>query len=406
MRAGPERADLGAGRPRRRRRWAAAATAALATAIVAGFLISGVASRHPSVRSKPIQPAAASPPAKPPPSSREFGVSVNRLFNDRAFTQKQIDAQLQALRRTGVSIARSDALWELTEVQPPIGGVHRYDWGFDDTVAGSLAAEGLRWLPIIDYSAGWAESIPGVGHSPPVWASAYAAYAAAFAARYGRGGSFWSTHPGLAPLPVDTYEIWNEPDSTRFWSPTPNPTRYAELYLRARNAIVDVDSSARVIVGGLTNIVGFLPVMLAARPDLRGHIDGVAIHPYGPNPQAVLARVRAAQGVLRSLDLGAVPLYVTEFGWATHPAGARYWLPEPLRALFISRTVAELGHVDCTLAAIVLYTWVTPERNPAQREDWFGIHPPSGQTSLDAAAFASGVRRAAARGARISLCSA
>ena len=44
----------------------------------------------------------------------------------------------------------------------------------------------------------------------------------------------------------------------------------------------------------------FLAGMLAARPDLRGHIDGVAIHPWGPNPAAVLDHVRSARAELRS----------------------------------------------------------------------------------------------------------
>ena len=84
---------------------------------------------------------------------------------------------------------------------------------------------------------------------------------------------------------------------------------------------------ARVIVGGLTNPRAFLPAMLRARPDLAGHIDGVAIHPYGANPLVVLRTVRDARAVLDSLGLSAVPLYVTEFGWTTEPAGALDWAP-------------------------------------------------------------------------------
>jgi hypothetical protein len=207
---------------------------------------------------------------------------------------------------------------------------------------------------------------------------------------------FWRSRPDLVPHPVDTYEIWNEPDSPTFFAPVPDAARYADLYLRARGAIAAVDPNARVVVGGLTHVSTFLPAMLAAQPALRGRIDGVGIHPYAPNPALVLADVRSARHLLRTLALGRVPLYLTEFGWTIHPAGALNWLPERLRPGYIARTFAELGRTGCGVAAAVLYTWVTPERILSDREDWFGISPPGGGSNADTAAFAAGLREAAA----------
>jgi hypothetical protein len=385
---------------------------AAAVVAIAAVLLTGGGShrgRASSTGQAPAPPPAAAPtplgaPAKPPPGSEQFGVNVNRLFNDRSYTPSQIDSQLNALSATSATVARSDALWEAAEPSAPLGGVHHYDWSFDDLIAGSLAAHGLRWIAILDYSAPWAQSIPGQDHSPPSSASDFGAFAAAFAARYGSGGSFWREHPALAPEAVGTYEIWNEPDNAEFWLPAPDPARYVELYLRARDAIEAVDPAARVIVGGLTNPSAFLPAMLSARPDLAGHIDGVAIHPYGANPSVVLARVRFARRALSSLGLSTVPLYVSEFGWTTSPAGALSWAPEAVRPRYVSSTLAALGHSDCAVAATLLYTWVTPERDPANHEDWFGVHPPAGGTSPDNEAFAAGVREAARPGATVRVC--
>jgi hypothetical protein len=159
-----------------------------------------------------------------------------------------------------------------------------------------------------------------------------------------------------------------------------------------------------VIIGGLTNPSAFLPAMLAARPDLAGHIDGIAIHPYGPNPSVVLARVQSARRALSPLGLSTVPLYVTEFGWTTSPAGALSWAPAGVRTRYISSTLAALGHSDCGVAVTLLYTWVTPERNPANPEDWFGIHPPDRGTSADTEAFAAGLRNAVRPRATVSSC--
>jgi polysaccharide biosynthesis protein PslG len=349
-------------------------------------------------------PPPVGPAAQPPPTPERFGASVNRLFNDRAYTRAQIDVQLHTLRQAGATVARSDALWEAAEPAAPVNGNHHFDWSFDDLIAGSLAANGLQWLPILDYSAPWARSVAGQDHSGPRSPSAFASFAAAFASRYGSGGTFWREHPGLKGLSVSTYEVWNEPDNKEFWVPVPNAAQYVDLYLSARNAITTVDPSARVIVGGLTNISAFLPAMLQARPDLAGHIDGVAIHPYGANPLIVLARIRGARSVLASLGMSSVPLYVTEFGWTTHPAGALDWAPARLRLSYIAATIEALGHLDCGVAAAILYTWVTPERNLADSQDWFGIHPPRGGSSPDSSAFAASLRTATQPAKTVELC--
>jgi hypothetical protein len=137
----------------------------------------------------------------------------------------------------------------------------------------------------------------------------------------------------------------------------------------------------------------FLPAMLGARPQLKGHIDGVAIHPYG-SPTVVLEKVRADREALTALGLATVPMYVTEFGWTTHPAGALNYVPAGLRPAYITRTLAALGHLDCGIAASLLYTWVTPERDANDSQDWYGIHAASGGSTPDSAAFAAGLRRA------------
>jgi hypothetical protein len=176
------------------------------------------------------------------------------------------------------------------------------------------------------------------------------------------------------------------------------------MYLRARDEIAAVDPSARVILGGITHPEAFLPKMLRARGDLVGHVDGVGIHPYGANPLVVLGRVRAARRVLDSVGMATVPLYVTEFGWATQPPGVFTYAPASVRPGYISTTLRLLGHTNCAIAGAELYTWVTPEQNPGNKEDWYGIHPPGGGESPDTDAFTAGLRAAAHPGKTLHLC--
>jgi hypothetical protein len=374
------------------------AVAGLIVAVILIVLLAGTTG-GPGPAAPP--PPATAPPVPTPPSSEQFGANVNRLFDDRTYTPVQIGTQLSALHAAGATIARSDALWEASEPSPPVGGVHRFAWGFDDEVAGALARLHLRWLPILDYVTGWDQSVPGQDHSPPRSAADYAAYAAAFAGRYGVGGSFWREHPELPQLAVAQYEIWNEPDNPVFWAPRPDPARYSQLYASAAAAIHAADPPAQVLVGGLTNARAFLPAMLAADPSLRLQVDGVAIHPYAVTPAAVLANVAGARRVLDSLGMALTPLYVTEFGWTTSPRGALDGAAPRVRPRYIEQTLAALGHTGCDVAAVTLYTWVTPERDPRNAQDWFGVSPPRDPGhSPDVTAFETGLRRGLEPGPR------
>ncbi|MGI9184473.1 MAG: hypothetical protein ACR2GZ_05830 [Solirubrobacteraceae bacterium] len=379
--------------PQRRRLIAAATLVAAAVVFLVAWLLANAGPPHPGgpTTSPPSTPARA----LPAPAQQEFGASVNLLFNGPRVGDGVIAAQLRALRATGATVARTDALWEATEPTAPVAGVHHYDWRFDDRIAGALSAAGLRWLPILDYSAPWAQSIAGQDHSPPRSDAEYAAYAGAFAARYGAGGEFWRAHPQLTSEPVQTIEIWNEPDNGEFWTRTPDAAAYADLYAAARRAVDAAVPAARVIVGGLTRPTEFLPAMLAARPGLAGHIDGVGVHPYG-TPPVVAAKLQADRRMLTAAGLGAVALYATEFGWTTSPPGALAYVPAAIRPGYIRQTLDELGGSRCGVATAVLYTWYSPDQNPADSQQWYGINAPTGAPTADSTAFAAGVHSAAA----------
>lgn len=332
------------------------------------------------------------PPARFAPPTVQFGTNVNYLYNVRHISQARRDAQLAELQATGATIARTDALWEAAENAPPAGGVHRYHWRFDDRIVSSLAAHGIRWDPIVDYVAGWDQSVAEQDHSPPRRLADYAAFAAALAGRYGLHGAFWSEHRSLPYVPTGTYEIWNEPDNRDFWAPAPNPAVYAEVYIAARNAIKRIEPRSRVIVGGLIGPRSFLAGILAAIPGLRNRIDGVAIHPYGPSPSAVLGNVALARAGLDALGMRATPLYVTEYGWATEPPGGAGYLPAAQRPSFIAQTETMLGRSGCGIGSVDLYTWLTPRRHLGDNEDWYGISPRNASGSPDVSAFAAGLR--------------
>ena len=312
------------------------------------------------------------------------GVNVNRLFND-ATPAADIERQLTAVRMAGITIARTDALWAFMDPWGPPGPGSPGFLRATDRRARLLAEHDLRWQPVLDYTPGWAQSRDGDMHSPPSDPRQFADFAGRFAARYGHGGSFWAANPDLPCRPVEMYEIWNEENDAKFWSPTPDPAGYADLYLLARAAIHRVDPGAVVAIGGLANDGGaFLRRMYTARPGLLGQVDAVAVHPYAKRVNNVLASVDHFRATLLAQRAGAVPLYITELGWYTHaPPGARLLESQHTRADSLARVLH--GLITCrtrdNLRLVEPYTWWTPEQDARNDEDWYGLSHTDGKLS-------------------------
>ena len=340
-----------------------------------------------------IAAAALAPGASAAPA--ELGINANRVFND-SFDGRRWALHLGAIEDAGIRMARTDAFWETVEPDPPENGVHDYDFTYLDFIAVALANHGIRWQPIVDYSAFWASSVPGNDHAPPRDADDYAAYAGAFAARYGRGGSAWEDYDPETEPEVTTYEIWNEPNLANFWQPEPDPAAYMELYAKARAAIRAVDPQALVLVGGLVPGTGFERRLYETRPDAAEIIDGVAFHPYAATADGVLAEVRRLRRTLEEVGDPDAPIHLTELGWVTNPPGAALYQPEEQRAQSLEAAVRALAWSDCGLGTVIPYTWTTPESNPDDIEDWYGIYHPGGAPSPTSEAYTRVVAERAA----------
>jgi len=321
-----------------------------------------------------------------------FGVNGQEVFN---LPSDSWDRHLSAMSRGGLQIVRLDAPWAVAEPQPPdrATGQHRYDWKSFDSWVTEYARHGLRWLPIVSYSSSWSGQVVGDQNSPPARLDYYAAYAAALARRYGRGGSFWREHPELPQLPVTRYELWNEPNAVQFWHPQDRaPELYADLYMAARSALRRVDPGARAIVGGLALVNSgvmsqndFVERMYRHRRELRGNVDAVGFHPYSPTVADVYGKLREFRQTLARVGAGGVPIEITEVGWTT--TNTR----EQDRAAALARLADELPRSDCNVQGLMPHTWVGGEYNPANPEHWFGIYNRDGTPKESGSAYLKAV---------------
>jgi large repetitive protein len=322
--------------------------------------------------------------ADPSVPADEVGVNAQWLFPSYSQSSGVWDTQTDEMAAAGVKVVRLDAEWRRAEPDAPVDGVHSYDWSFYDAVVATLARHGIRWYPIVDYSAPWSGQTPGDWRSAPASLSEYATYARALVERYGRGGTFWAAHPELPQHPVEQWEIWNEENGDYFWGAAPDPARYADMYEQARAAIHEVDPSATVVVGGLINWSAndFLTGMFSARPDLQ--VDAVGLHAYSSTAAGVLGWTHSMRQTLAYLGHPDTPIEITEVGWSTQGDGQS--ISDAARAALITQLLpaatAERG-----VTRLMLHTWVSRESYDDQAEDWYGLFHPDGRPTLAGTAF-------------------
>lgn len=215
-----------------------------------------------------------------------------------------------ALRDIGSHWVRLNVEWRSTETSQG-----HYDSSllsyYDDAVDVARSA-GQRVLMLVSQSPGWASGSTNK-EAPPKDPATYAAFVHFLASR-------WAGK-------VDAWEVWNEPNISRFWPTGPNPAAYTALLKAAYPAIKSADPGADVVFGGpSTNDYDFIEGAYAA--GAKGYFDVMATHPYTcGSPESVsYSNGRISKGSFlgyREIHNTMLaqgddkPIWLTEFGWST-----------------------------------------------------------------------------------------
>jgi hypothetical protein len=236
----------------------------------------------------------------------------------------------QDLRGMAASRVRTDRfLLSWRSVEPTRDSTN---WGPVDKVVGDLAAHGIRALPVLWGTPEWVLQ----GQSRPPLGSAFAEQAwrdflHAVVARYGPGGSFWATrYPqrfggGATPWPVQSWQIWNEPNVTRFFDPGQTvghaARQYARLLSISHDAIKSQDPDASIVLAGLLRNANSLAWDflngLYTVPGFKGDFEIAALHPYAGDLGQFQRAIERFRGVMVHHGDGATPLWLTEFSWGS-----------------------------------------------------------------------------------------
>jgi hypothetical protein len=327
-----------------------------------------------------------------------LGVMADGPLLDRSFP---LEPEFDRMVADGVESVRTAFYW--ADAQPyaswsavPASEAARFrdaegiptDFSELDRVVAAAAARRLNLLPVIIRAPAWAAVQPGNQASPPSSAAAYARFATALVHRYGPAGSFWGEHPELTAMPLRDWQIWNEPNITRYWSKQPFAGAYVRLLRAARTAIKGADPGAHIVLCGLANF-SWIALRAIYRAGGRGLFDVGAVHPFTSTPRLAVKIVRYNRIVMRKNGDGRKPIMVTEltwssakgktrntFGWETTERGQAKRLTEAYRRMVSARR--SLG-----ISRVYWYTWLTPDASSPNSFDWSGLRKLRHGTGVD-----------------------
>ncbi|MGE4351539.1 MAG: cellulase family glycosylhydrolase [Bdellovibrionales bacterium] len=281
------------------------------------------------------------------------------------------DAELKKIKAAGLSYVRFVIPW--AEVEK---GEGTFVWGYFDTFIERLREHGLKAVVVLGGGhpryTGFMEAPEGnidqtdtylLAPATPKAIEKFAAYTAATVKHFGHEGIVW--------------ELWNEPDSDRFWAPHAKAEDYIAVATAACQAMRVADPKAHIVGPGMADMpgrwgtlrAGFLGKVL--RSSLPDCLDAISLHPYRDGekpPETVLEAHEKLKTFIRAYtpkEKPTLPVITTEWGFTLTDTS------ETEQAAFLLRSFL-LG----TMAKVPLsiwYEWRDARSGPDDPEAHFGL---------------------------------
>ncbi len=280
------------------------------------------------------------------------------------------DLEFEKYQELGGAWIREDYHWHKIE---PVDD----EWHFEkvSTQVDMARQTGSHILAMLAYTVDWAIDEGEYSSMDP---AEYAEFAGAVAAEFCDD--------------IKHYEIWNEPNLTRFWKPEPDPNFYGQMLKAAYASIKTACPDAKVLFGGLSalddndpvNWWAFADRVYENHPDICQSFDIMAIHPYtfnqefSPerdyliNDEVFLPGQTWMTDIIRdkmtTMGCGDAPVWYTEAGWPS------YDIDEEIQGHFLARSV-----LIAAKDGIERYFWYTfwdsePRDGWRPHESFFGLY--------------------------------
>jgi hypothetical protein len=225
------------------------------------------------------------------------------------------------------------------------------DWSKYDTIFRLAAENGIRVLPVL--------LVKESGSGPiPIGQAEWFEFVRRTVKRYGYRGGFWETS-GLPALPVETWEIWNEPNNPALTGTSIPALEYGRFLATTARVLQNTSNNfaerrTQVLMGGILMWSGSGQSYFReawGEVSAEGHVTGVGIHPYSMCGDRLAVMKNTVQNVrshLNSHDGSTRSIWITEFGW---PVG--HWVfknkEEKIECELTFREADQAGHMQAAL---------------------------------------------------------
>lgn len=381
------RSRAGRGSGRGWRAWLAAAVYAAAAAIAAATIPAAVPPK--------ITYASATQAASPQPACSTFGVATSAVWWHK--TAEEVRDGYAMARSVGACAVRIGVMWNEIEKSPG-----HYDWAALDKLTLGARDAGITPMFMIYASPEWwlndtrVRELAGLSSATPlsvVGSSVVAPAAPEEDLNEKRArifGDFVAQLAGRYGGQVDAYEIWNEPNTPRFWS-RPNIDHYVMLLKSAYPRIHEADPGATVVSAGMAPAPDS-PTTIAPQTFIRGlyergaqdWFDALGMHPYtwrdAPDQRH---RFRDMEEVLALMDAfgdTGTSVWVTEFG---APTGGFGGITQAEQADLFRWGIRE-AEAHPRIAALYLYSVHDCPAGVTNPESYFGMFTSTGQAKVAA----------------------
>ena len=217
-------------------------------------------------------------------------------------------------------------------------------------------------------------------------------------------------------MPIRAWQIWNEPNLTRYWTSQPFAKPYVKLLRASRRALRAADPGSRTILAGLPN-ESWIALRKIYKAGGRGAFDAVALHPYTGRPRNVIKLIEFARREMRRFHDGRKPVWLTELSWPASQGktgGAPGFVTTErgqASRLKLALSLLAKARKRLKIQRVVWYTWLSREGS-RNSFDWSGLRRAarrpaasrparsacSGSAAKRLAALSSGVHLARGRG--------
>jgi hypothetical protein len=299
--------------------------------------------------------------------SEFFGIVQGPTLSDADLTGMQNAAHVRTSRYL--------LAWESVQKNPG-----PFTWGSTDKFIGRLASHGIRLVPTLWGNPDWVQGY--TARAPldrPEDITAWKTFLKGVVGRYGPGGSYWSGPykqkygASATPLPIQAYQIWNEPNLKKYFVPYPAPKKYGRLVGISHDAIKSKQPAAKIVLAGMPGngdvaASDFLNQLYNQVAGIKSKFDVASLHPYAKDISHQRNHIEKFRTVMRNHQDAATELWLTEAAWGSAPPD-QFGINKGLQgqADFLERTFNLVlnNRKAWNVQRLMWYHWRDPKNNQA-----------------------------------------